>query len=114
MQLNIFTRAKRNCTHGKNPLHPQKPKVQLTCIIISDDSLDKTSYHGSPVVCKGNRDEFRVVHNFSHLGGGAMSLGEVMNMAACPEVVYTRGVWGHSPSGNFDDFRCSEVHSGAF
>ena len=39
-----------------------------------------------------------------------MSLGEVVNMAA----LHSRGVWGHAPPGNFDDFRCSEAYSRAF
>ena len=38
-----------------------------------------------------------------------MSFGEVVNMAA----LYCREVWGHAPPGNFDDFWCSEAHSGA-
>ena len=31
----------------------------------------------------------------------------------CPEVIHPRGVWGYAPPGNFDEFRCSEAHSGA-
>ena len=41
-----------------------------------------------------------------------MSLAEVENMVALQS--FTIGVWGHAPPGNFADFRCSEVHSGAF
>ena len=39
-----------------------------------------------------------------------MSLGKVVSMAA----LHSREVWGHAPPGNFDDFRCSEAHSGAY
>ena len=42
-----------------------------------------------------------------------MSLGEVVNMAAL-ELFTLGGSGGMLPPGNFDDFRCSEVHSGAF
>ena len=31
-----------------------------------------------------------------------------------PAAIHSRRVWGHVPAGNFGDFRCSEVHSGAF
>ena len=31
-----------------------------------------------------------------------------------PTVVHCRGVWGHAPPGKFENFRCSEAHSGAF
>ena len=31
-----------------------------------------------------------------------------------PASIHSRGFWGHAPPGNFGNFRCSEVHSGAF
>ena len=49
----------------------------------------------------------RAVHNFFHLGGN------VISEHGYPEVIHPRGVLGHAPPGNFDDFRCSEAHSGA-
>ena len=35
-------------------------------------------------------------------------------MHGYPASVHCRGVWGHAPPGSFGNFRCSEVHSGAF
>ena len=43
-----------------------------------------------------------------------MSLAEVRKEHGRPPAVHFRGVRGHAPPGNFGDFMCSEVHSGAF
>ena len=43
-----------------------------------------------------------------------MSLAEIENMAALHAVVHCRGVWGHAPPGNFDNFRFSEAHAEAY
>ena len=52
----------------------------------------------------------RAVHNFFHLGGGAMSLAEVENMAAMQS--FTLGGFRvHAPPGDFGHFRCILVHS---
>ena len=49
--------------------------------------------------------------SFSIWGGNVISWSREHGRSA---VVHYRGVWGHAPPGNFADFRCSEVHSGAF
>ena len=40
-------------------------------------------------------------------------LAELCLVSVNTASVHSRGFWGHAPPGNFGDFRCSEVHSGA-
>ena len=53
----------------------------------------------------------RAVHNFFHLGGNVISWSRVNGY---PVAIHSSGVWGHVPSGNFGETRCSEVHSEAY
>ena len=43
-----------------------------------------------------------------------MSLAEAENMAIQQSFTLEGSAWGHAPPGNFDDYRCSEAHYGAF
>ena len=63
------------------------------------------------IQCEVGSFHNRAVHNFSIWGGNVISWSREHG---CPAVVHFRGVWGHAPPGNFDNFRCSEVLTGAF
>ena len=56
------------------------------------------------------------VHNFFLLGGGGGGDKVISESGehGCPAALHCRRVWGHAPPGKFGNFRCCEVHSGAF